>query len=237
VLVGNTLTVDAREKILELSKRHEKRGNSSEFVYWTIRDAIRNGLFSPGDRITEAEIAELLSISRTPIRKALHQLMVEHLLEKIPNRGLIVPILDISDLINNFEIEEVLFGLAARRAAQYCSETELFLMEESLTRMELAAKGEEIDALLEASAHFHELVILGARDVRIKDLLHHLYDLSPDTSLYEYSSSERIQTAISEHKAIYEAIKKHDLSVENIARHHTRNAMMAQIKARHIIGT
>ena len=51
--------------------RHISR---SEFVFASLRDAIWEGRFAPGERIPEEEIAHSLGVSRTPVRDALRRL-------------------------------------------------------------------------------------------------------------------------------------------------------------------
>jgi len=55
----------------------------------------------PGTRITESEIASLLSVSRTPIREALQRLRLEGQVDVIPKQGCFIRNIDI-DLINQF---------------------------------------------------------------------------------------------------------------------------------------
>ena len=50
------------------------------FVYETLRDAIWDGHFAVGDRMTEEEIAQMLGVSRTPVREALQRLQERGLL-------------------------------------------------------------------------------------------------------------------------------------------------------------
>ncbi|MEA0634218.1 GntR family transcriptional regulator, partial [Xanthomonas campestris pv. campestris] len=52
-----------------------------------LRELILCGTFAPGERITEAALAERLAISRTPIRQALPALCQEGLLVQAGNRG------------------------------------------------------------------------------------------------------------------------------------------------------
>lgn len=55
-----------------------------------IKKAILSGLIKPGEKVNETEIANLMKISRSPIREAINQLISEGLLEKKPNIGVFV---------------------------------------------------------------------------------------------------------------------------------------------------
>jgi DNA-binding GntR family transcriptional regulator len=78
-----------------------KRLNSSDAVYLKLRAMIDNLELFPGARITETEIARLLSVSRTPIREALQRLQLEGQVDVIPKQGCFIRNIDI-DLINKF---------------------------------------------------------------------------------------------------------------------------------------
>ena len=78
--------------------RHNGSGDGQSGDYRTmaqrvaarLRDLIAQDQLSPGDRIRERDIAEQLSVSRTPLREALRILAAERLVELLPNRGAVV---------------------------------------------------------------------------------------------------------------------------------------------------
>ena len=55
-----------------------------------IRDLIATDQFPPGTPLKEMNLCKQLSVSRTPLREALKQLIAEGLVEQIPYRGLVV---------------------------------------------------------------------------------------------------------------------------------------------------
>lgn len=59
-------------------------------VYARLRDAIIRNQFTPGDRISESEIAGAYAISRQPVREAFIKLASEGLLAILPQRGTII---------------------------------------------------------------------------------------------------------------------------------------------------
>ena len=52
----------------------------SDRVYDWLRDEIAKGRYGPGARVTEAEVAGALEVSRTPVREAIRQLELDGLL-------------------------------------------------------------------------------------------------------------------------------------------------------------
>jgi GntR family transcriptional regulator, vanillate catabolism transcriptional regulator len=91
---------------------HEQR------VLAVVRRNILNGDYCADDRISEVAIAELLGVSRTPVRTALAALEAEGLLEKRKGRGYSARPIRTDDVEKAIEIRGVLEGLAARNMAQ-----------------------------------------------------------------------------------------------------------------------
>ena len=90
----------------------------SEHVTQTLRNGILDGRFKPGERIEEIPAAEMLGVSRTPVRSALSLLASEGLIDYQPKRGYLVRAFDLDVILAAYEVRSVLEGLACRRAAQ-----------------------------------------------------------------------------------------------------------------------
>src|SRR5262249_54309819 len=65
----------------------ERRNTISVRVYERLREAIVTTEFKPGARISESDVAEALSVSRTPVREAFVRLFEESLIEVSPQTG------------------------------------------------------------------------------------------------------------------------------------------------------
>jgi DNA-binding GntR family transcriptional regulator len=87
-------------------------------AYHYLRDLILSGELSGNTRVNPAEIAELLGISRMPVREALRQLHSEGLVTMRPNRGAFVSSLSAREVEELFEIRGALEVLAVRTAIQ-----------------------------------------------------------------------------------------------------------------------
>ena len=83
-----------------------------------LREKILAGHLAGGVRITEMAIAELLGVSRTPVRSALMRLEQEGLLDALPNGGYAVRTFSERDVADAIELRGTLEGLAARLAAE-----------------------------------------------------------------------------------------------------------------------
>src|ERR1700749_294408 len=83
-----------------------------------LRELIFNGRFSPGERMSELPLVELLGVSRTPLRLALAALEHEGLLRGLPGGGYVVREFTRADIRDAIELRGVLEGTAARFAAE-----------------------------------------------------------------------------------------------------------------------
>jgi GntR family transcriptional regulator of vanillate catabolism len=84
----------------------------------SIREMILRGRLRPGQRVTEVMLAQLLGMSRTPVRQALPVLAREGLLVEAGTRGYLVRTFTRSDILDAIDLRGVLEGFAVRRIAE-----------------------------------------------------------------------------------------------------------------------
>lgn len=230
------IAAERLQQVRELRTKHARQGATADIAYWAIRDAIRSGVIQPGDRLIELDLAAALEMSRTPVRDALRQLESERLVEKAPSRGFVVPTLTIDDMVEIYEIREVLEGLAARRAAMRMGPAEIAALKETVERAEQARDAADLEMMWKASNQYHGLLRAGHRNGRLPRLLALMLDAHRSLRLHEFAP-ERVDAALSEHRAIYEAIAARDAELaERLAREHSDRALQAQLLAHHLTG-
>ncbi len=83
-----------------------------------IREMILRAEIAPGQRVAEAPLAEMLGMSRTPVRQALPLLAQEGLLIDHETRGFVVRAFTPSDITDAIDLRGLLEGFAVRRAAE-----------------------------------------------------------------------------------------------------------------------
>jgi len=176
-------------------------------AYSLILEAIDGGVYKPGARMVESELADRFGVSRTPIREALQRLETQRLLIR-EGRTLIVASLDHNQLAELYAVRAELEGLAARLAAQHAAPEEVRVLREMVEgdRKLLA----DPEALARANRRFHKQIHLASHNrylVQQLDLVHRTMALLATTSL---AVEGRSKTAISEHEAIVRAIEARD---------------------------
>jgi len=176
-------------------------------AYTLILDAIDAGVYKPGDRMVESELAERFGVSRTPIREALQRLETQSLLSR-DGRSLVVASLDHNQLAELYAVRAELEGLAARLAAQHAAPEEVRVLREMVE--DDRALVNDPGALARANRRFHKQIHLASHNrylVQQLDLVHRTMALLATTSLAVEGRSE---TAIAEHDAIVRAIETRD---------------------------
>src|SRR5499433_4611109 len=110
------------------SGRHDRR-KVTDWVYEELKLAIVNLRLAAGEPLREAALAEQLGVSKTPIRQALTMLEQEGLVETTSFKGAIVAGYSRQDLLEIYELRELLENAAARAAAESMSEEDRMRLE------------------------------------------------------------------------------------------------------------
>jgi DNA-binding GntR family transcriptional regulator len=179
-----------------------------ERIHDRLRTAILNGELAAGTPVIEAEIATRLGASRTPVREALRRLEAEGLLEPRGLRGTVVRELKGDEVACVFEIREALESLAARRAARTIRSGQLERLEAELDGMRDA-----IDDPPEMERHdtaFHDLILAAATGERLRRMLTELREELIAYRFLSLSDLARRHETITEHRAIFDALRAHD---------------------------
>jgi DNA-binding GntR family transcriptional regulator len=99
--------------------------NLGDAAYRAIIRMILENQYRPGDVLLETELAERLSLSRTPVSYALGKLVAEGFLEKRAKKGCIIPIPSPEDARNVFQARQVIESQTAAAAARNASAEEI----------------------------------------------------------------------------------------------------------------
>ena len=197
-------------------------------VFGQIQDAIVKGELKSGVKMSEVELTARYGVSRGPLREALRRLEARKLLTRIPHVGVRVVALTIDDVLQMYQVREVLEGMAARLAAQNATDEEVQglkqLLQQHQQQTELqSGKGYYQE---EGDFDFHYRIVKASRnDVLMQMLCGELYHR---VRLYRYQFSVtegRPHKAFAEHSRIIEAIESRDAELaEFLMRRHISSA-------------
>ena len=193
----------------------------SEQVFDRLRGAIIRGDISSEGRLVESRIAELLGISRTPVREALFKLEKEGLIKRLPGGGFSVVDLTEEELEETFGIRSVLESYAARLGAIKYKEGELEPLEEKVREFQYQLDNGNMEQLLSINTQFHDMLYALSRSPRLIRMINELRD-----QIFRFRKIilRKRETAIisnNDHREMIEAMKKRDADrVESLVRDH-----------------
>ncbi|WP_322013027.1 GntR family transcriptional regulator [Paraburkholderia sp. J12] len=192
-----------------------------EEVYELLLDAICDGSLAPGTRLTQEDIAEQLSVSRSPVLQALRLLKKDGLVQDAPGRGLLVAPLEASALADLYEIRGALDMLAARLAAVALARLDPRLIERGRT----AAQTGNVHAMIDADMEFHFAIYAASGNRLIAQTAHgHWVHIRRVMGAVLQAPSQR-SSIWDEHAAIAQAIAAGDGSLaERLAGEHAKHA-------------
>jgi DNA-binding GntR family transcriptional regulator len=204
------------------------RSSASE-AYELLLSEIEDGGLLPGTRLREAELAERLSISRTPVREALKRLELQGLVTHEPHHGAVVASLEYGQVAELYVLREVLEGTAARLAAQHATDVEIGVLQDMVEQDRALA--DQPRQLARTNRLFHQQVRDAARNRFVNRALENLrlsLALLAGTTL---GTAGRAASSVAEHAAIVAYIAARDCDrAEAAARQHIRNAFETRIK-------
>ncbi|HRK32237.1 MAG TPA: GntR family transcriptional regulator, partial [Tepidisphaeraceae bacterium] len=149
--------------------------NLRQQAYDRIRELLRAGDISPGERVSSLGLSKRLGISRTPVREALSRLCADGVVREVPGFGVLVHIPDAGELRELYAMREVLECFAAKEAAINITPDELTRLQELLLQWRGIARylRDSKQPRLETRLHdrwikidekFHEIVLAAARN-------------------------------------------------------------------------
>ena len=191
-------------------------------VYDELIEGLRLGRYKPGDRIRAEDIAKTFDVSRTPVREALSRLQERGLLE-MASGGLSVARLERADVMELYDVRELLEGSAARFAAQHASPSDLYTMKQIAEAFEKVQN--DAPRMAQLNHAFHDAIYKAAHNKYLLVTLEGMHDtlmLLPSTT---FAVDHRQNSAVAEHQAILDAIEARypDLA-DRMAREHIRRA-------------
>jgi GntR family transcriptional regulator of vanillate catabolism len=209
-----------------------------------LRDMILTGELAPGTQLLQIELSEKLGVSRTPLREAFRVLEHDGLI-RVSNGNKTVEVVALSpdDVLEIYELREVVDGLAARLLAQRgLNREEERALRRDLTAMEAATPSCDLGRYGTAHSHFHSMICDWCGNASVRELVPLVRRSSQMTVARQLSASaadnrvlgeeavQMIRVALEggneDHRAILEAVMSGDgKEAERQARHHIRRSM------------
>jgi len=149
-----------------------RRGKSlMDQAYAILRQRIITGQLAPGAEMSELELADQLSMSKTPVREALARLGLEGLVEAFPRRGYRVTAVTIKDVNDLFAVRAMLEGTAGAMAAVNLTDAELNRLEALADASYVVGENVSVQSFVGANEEFHSEIARASRNPRLYGLV------------------------------------------------------------------
>ena len=179
----------------------------SDDVYERLREAILTGRARPNERLIEAELADRLQVSRTPIRESLQRLAAEGLVVS-RRRGWVVLEHTSVEIREIYEARAALEGYCARLAAQRATDAQLKEIA-SLHHPKRNLKSSR-QHLVEINDGFHDAILAAAQNERLADMIRRNRSYYFTFRIAQLYSDEEADASIAGHQAIARALLQRD---------------------------
>jgi phosphonate utilization transcriptional regulator len=144
----------AHAQAIELLQKH----SLTSLVQREVERRILAGLIAPGEKLNEADVADLLNVSRGPVREAFRALEQAGLVRTEKNRGVFVRELSVQEADEIYEVRAGLDELIGRLAAERITPAQVVELRELLKEMQKAARTRSVDTYYPLNVRFHDLL-------------------------------------------------------------------------------
>ncbi len=189
-----------------------------DVVYDEVRARIVEGELRPATAINQERLASELGISTTPIREALRRLESEGLVRPAAHREVVVTPLDPDEMVAVYEVRETLDAMAARLAAEHCTDEDRERIEQAMRGVADAAD----EDVVRANRALHSAIYRASHNPVLVELLESLWDRSERYRRFVIDIAVDAD-ARGEHAALTDAVLSgHAAEAERLMRAHVR---------------
>lgn len=200
---------------------NSKPSKISEQLKEKLEERIVTGLYRPGFRLDETELAKEFAVSRTPVREALIQLSSAGLVDIRPRRGAIVAEASPERLYEMFEVMAGLEAMSVRLAARRHTAADLRAIQEAQSACEEAFEAADVDAYYHENERFHLAIYRASHNGFLCEETSAMHRRLGAYRRLQLRSRGRLRSSRDEHIGIVEAIAAADgeLAAQRVHEH------------------
>jgi DNA-binding GntR family transcriptional regulator len=214
--------------------RVARHGSLRSEVYRKLREQILNGRYRRGTALTESQISLEMGVSRTPVREAIGQLVLDGLVRATPNKSVIVQGFDDQDMLDLYEVRGIMETLAAGRAAIMMTDEQRQALRAVLEQeRQYTGDGDSIEILQNMDSLFHDLIFQGTGSKILQNILSPINIYTRHARSVSLATPGRSQQVVEEHARILSAIEERDsVAARELMRTHIARASASFLAVR-----
>jgi DNA-binding GntR family transcriptional regulator len=177
-------------------------------AYSKIRNKLILGDYMPGTLLSENELAEKLGMSRTPIRTAISRLESEGFLKSLKNRGVLVVDISYKEMLDLFEINNILQINAIDSIIERDNDIDLNLLKEHLDLQLEASRNDHYHDYVKQSILFSRCIVSASNNYSMLKIIDSNMDKMVMFAIvnYKLTPHQRHYSANDMNKKIYQAL-------------------------------
>lgn len=208
---------------MENINKIERPGTLQALAYDKIKGLMIAGELDFDSIFSTNQFAEILGVSRTPVREALLQLSAEGLLTSMQGRGFKIKKFSENRIKEFFETRQMIESYIIERLAGSNVELDLSELDKIIIQMKNYADKSDIYGFLETDKAFHMNLIRRHGNRYLTSIMENIRDLIAIFGRKALASPGRIHEVITEHQVIIQTLKQKNKqkAVESIKYHLT----------------
>lgn len=202
-----------------------------EVVFNTLRQAIIQGEFQPGQRLMEVTLANKLGVSRTPVREAIRMLELEGLVVMVPRKGAEVANITVKDLKDALEVRMAIEELSVKLACQRLDDESAEEIKKTCMAFKEAINSKLVPAIVQGDEAFHNAIYKASKNQKLINIAQNLREQVYRYRVEYVKDFSYHDNLIKEHDLITMAILKGDAdNAQKIMSEHIFNQEQIVIK-------
>jgi GntR family transcriptional repressor for pyruvate dehydrogenase complex len=207
----------------------DREESLSQKIEMQIRNAIRQNLFRPGDKLPgEMELAEKFGVSRTAVREALRMLAGRGLVSIQRGSGVYISEIDVSNVVDPFyQLLEMKCGQVsqlylirvrkfmepeiARLAAEHCTDDDLDFLKTNFA--EMLERSCHPEQMIDIDIQFHFRLAQATQNPIIPVIMQPIFQLLHKFIASTYKQSHAPDLALENHQKLLQSMQQHDAEI------------------------
>lgn len=200
-----------------------------EMVYRTLRDKIVSMELKPGTTISTQEIADSMSVSRTPVREAFIRLQREDLLDVTPQRSTVVSKINMDRVYQERFIREALEIEVAQKFIEVATPEVLARMRRNIEKQYAAIEEQRYVDYLELDNALHQTAFTETHEDLGRSIVQQMNGHYDRIRLISAWEGQIVYTAMQEHEKYVDYIERKDaLHARKLLRSHIQALRMQE---------
>jgi DNA-binding GntR family transcriptional regulator len=216
----------------KMDSESRQYNSQTERAYRTLKRSIMDNELVPAAIYLERELAEMMGMSRTPVREAARRLEAEGFVKIRPRHGITVLPISPEDMTEIYALLAELEPMAAELAARHgLSDVQLDRISKCVEDMDQALEEDNLDAWADADHDFHQLLVSYSGNKRLEWVVSTFWDQVYRARKVTLRIREKPVGSNRDHRNLVQAIKDRDpVKAREIHKKHREQAADTLVK-------